>query len=90
MRPSLRSGLVFDVISFNAAIEDVARKEDQSVGAQRNHPQHSDVVSFRAAISACEKGGQWQRVAPISNEKRREGFLPRRDHLQCVQFSVRE
>eukprot|EP00973_Karenia_brevis_P061827 8599200-Karenia_brevis.AAC.1 len=31
--------------------------------------------SFNAAISACEKGWQWQRVAPLSDEKRQWGLL---------------
>eukprot|EP00973_Karenia_brevis_P047058 6531756-Karenia_brevis.AAC.1 len=26
------------------------------------------VISFYAAISACEMGGQWQRVAPLLDE----------------------
>eukprot|EP00973_Karenia_brevis_P016841 2308082-Karenia_brevis.AAC.1 len=26
------------------------------------------VISFSAAISACVKGGQWQRVAPLLDE----------------------
>eukprot|EP00973_Karenia_brevis_P034680 4785837-Karenia_brevis.AAC.1 len=35
-----------------------------------------DVISFSAAISACEKGGQWQRVAPLLNEMRSRGLSP--------------
>eukprot|EP00973_Karenia_brevis_P086223 11958327-Karenia_brevis.AAC.1 len=31
------------------------------------------VISFCAAISACEKGGQWQQVAPLSNEMQQLG-----------------
>eukprot|EP00973_Karenia_brevis_P074137 10303487-Karenia_brevis.AAC.1 len=28
-------------------------------------PEGPDVFNFNAAISACEKGVQWQRVAPL-------------------------
>ena len=35
-----------------------------------------DVIGFNAAISACEKGGQWQRVAPMLDEKHSRGMLP--------------
>eukprot|EP00973_Karenia_brevis_P020081 2756060-Karenia_brevis.AAC.1 len=27
-----------------------------------------DVISFSSAISVCEKGGQWQHVAPLLRE----------------------
>eukprot|EP00973_Karenia_brevis_P069177 9619085-Karenia_brevis.AAC.1 len=30
-----------------------------------------DVISLSAAISACEMGGQWQRVAPLIDEMHR-------------------
>eukprot|EP00973_Karenia_brevis_P032598 4500295-Karenia_brevis.AAC.1 len=29
------------------------------------------VISFHAAISACKKGGQWQRVAPLHDAMRK-------------------
>eukprot|EP00973_Karenia_brevis_P054878 7629181-Karenia_brevis.AAC.1 len=35
-----------------------------------------DVISFNAAISACEKGWQWQRVAPLLNEMRKGDLSP--------------
>eukprot|EP00973_Karenia_brevis_P064739 8993453-Karenia_brevis.AAC.1 len=31
-----------------------------------------NVISFNTAISACVKGGQWQRVAPVSDEMHKE------------------
>ena len=31
------------------------------------------MFGFSAAISACEKGGQWQRAAPLLHVMRREG-----------------
>eukprot|EP00973_Karenia_brevis_P081935 11360137-Karenia_brevis.AAC.1 len=49
-----------------------------------------DVVSFSAAISACEKGGQWQRVAPLLNDMHRcivRGVLP--DVMQPSQLASR-
>eukprot|EP00973_Karenia_brevis_P029489 4068120-Karenia_brevis.AAC.2 len=33
----------------------------------RNWGLSKDVISLNAAISACEKGGRWQRVAPLFN-----------------------
>eukprot|EP00973_Karenia_brevis_P087243 12095133-Karenia_brevis.AAC.1 len=34
------------------------------------------VIIFNAAISACEKGGRWQRVAPLLTEMRSRGLSP--------------
>eukprot|EP00973_Karenia_brevis_P030146 4155387-Karenia_brevis.AAC.1 len=48
-----------------------------------------DVISFNAAISAGEKGGQWQRVAPSFDEVRRLR-VAWRDQLQCNHLSVGE
>eukprot|EP00973_Karenia_brevis_P083946 11647830-Karenia_brevis.AAC.1 len=33
-----------------------------------------DVIRFNAAISASEKGGQWQPLVPWCGEMRREGL----------------
>eukprot|EP00973_Karenia_brevis_P071854 9985775-Karenia_brevis.AAC.1 len=35
-----------------------------------------DMITFSAAISACEKGGQWERVAPLLDEMRRKDLVP--------------
>eukprot|EP00973_Karenia_brevis_P007863 1067095-Karenia_brevis.AAC.1 len=35
-----------------------------------------DVISFNAAISTCEKNGQWQYVAPLFVEMRKEDLTP--------------
>eukprot|EP00973_Karenia_brevis_P080821 11212780-Karenia_brevis.AAC.1 len=35
-----------------------------------------NVISFSAAISACEKCGQWQRVDPLVDEMRSRGLSP--------------
>eukprot|EP00973_Karenia_brevis_P067712 9420262-Karenia_brevis.AAC.1 len=32
-----------------------------------------DVINFNTANSACDKGGQWQRMAPLFDEMRRPG-----------------
>eukprot|EP00973_Karenia_brevis_P037065 5110871-Karenia_brevis.AAC.1 len=41
------------------------------------------LISFNVAISACEQGGQWQRVSPLPVAMRREG-LP----LKMISFSA--
>eukprot|EP00973_Karenia_brevis_P078789 10935511-Karenia_brevis.AAC.1 len=33
-------------------------------------------MGFSAAISSCEKGGQWQRVAPLLAEMQSRGLSP--------------
>ena len=35
-----------------------------------------DVFSFSAAISACEKGGQWERALSLLDEMRERGVTP--------------
>eukprot|EP00973_Karenia_brevis_P094824 12424353-Karenia_brevis.AAC.1 len=42
-----------------------------------------DVISFNAAISAYDKVGQWQRVAPLLAEMRLEGLS-----LDVISFSA--
>eukprot|EP00973_Karenia_brevis_P021731 2988367-Karenia_brevis.AAC.1 len=39
-----------------------------SVPAVRSDNSCFKVISFNAAISACEKGGPWQHVAPLLDE----------------------
>eukprot|EP00973_Karenia_brevis_P036543 5038953-Karenia_brevis.AAC.1 len=48
------------------------------------------MISFSAAISACEKGGQWQRVAQTLNEMPSTNFDARRNQLQRAHLSMRE
>eukprot|EP00973_Karenia_brevis_P078877 10947094-Karenia_brevis.AAC.1 len=48
-----------------------------------------DVISFIAAISACEKGVQWELVAPSPQEMPKKGLVAGRDQLQCGHLSVR-
>jgi pentatricopeptide repeat protein len=45
-----------------------------------------DVITFSATISACEKGGQWQRALALLDEMRAARVAPdvitsQRDHL---------
>eukprot|EP00973_Karenia_brevis_P001183 161986-Karenia_brevis.AAC.1 len=49
-----------------------------------------DVISFSAAISVCEKGGQWQRVAPLLDEMKRPGVVALCGQLQRSHLSMRE
>ena len=35
-----------------------------------------DVISFSAAVSACEKGGQWERALSIFDQMRNAGVMP--------------
>eukprot|EP00973_Karenia_brevis_P001848 252506-Karenia_brevis.AAC.1 len=42
-----------------------------------------NVISFSAAISACEKGGQWQRVAPSFDEMPMEALC-----LDVISFNA--
>eukprot|EP00973_Karenia_brevis_P045289 6274295-Karenia_brevis.AAC.1 len=42
-----------------------------------------NVISFSAAISACVKGEQWQRVAPVLYEMRRRCLS-----LDVISFSA--
>eukprot|EP00973_Karenia_brevis_P021459 2949893-Karenia_brevis.AAC.1 len=53
-----KRGLLLNVISFSAAMFHEMPK--------RGVP--PAVITFSAAISACVKGGQWQRVAPLLDE----------------------
>eukprot|EP00973_Karenia_brevis_P078878 10947094-Karenia_brevis.AAC.2 len=46
-----------------------------------------DVISFRAAISACKKDGQWPCVVPELNEMPSAGLAVERDQLRCGHFS---
>eukprot|EP00973_Karenia_brevis_P057172 7954428-Karenia_brevis.AAC.1 len=46
----------------------------------RRESLHLDVISFSAAISACEKGGQWQWAR---TEMRRESL-----HVDVISFSA--
>eukprot|EP00973_Karenia_brevis_P048663 6754746-Karenia_brevis.AAC.1 len=50
----------------------------------------SDVISFGTAISACEKGRQWQLVAPNPHEMPRAGPAAGRDQPRCGHLSLRE
>eukprot|EP00973_Karenia_brevis_P047902 6648531-Karenia_brevis.AAC.1 len=52
-----------------------------------------DVISFiaaMAAISACKKGGQWQRMALLLHEMQRSALAARRDQFLRSHFSLRE
>merc|ERR1711904_202411 len=35
-----------------------------------------DVISFNAAISACEKGGQWEQALALLDKMRKNGVTP--------------
>eukprot|EP00973_Karenia_brevis_P061563 8560698-Karenia_brevis.AAC.1 len=47
------------------------------------------VIRSNAAISACEKCGQWQRVAPLLDEMRQLGLIASCDQFQRSHLSVR-
>eukprot|EP00973_Karenia_brevis_P096341 12431500-Karenia_brevis.AAC.2 len=42
-----------------------------------------NLVSFNAGISACKRGGQWQRAAPLFNEMRSSYFSLRDEMHSC-------
>eukprot|EP00973_Karenia_brevis_P023875 3291610-Karenia_brevis.AAC.1 len=46
------------------------------------------VITFDAAISACEKGGQWQRVASMLDEIHGPGQVAVCDQLLCSHLSL--
>mgnify|MGYP003332371631 CR=1 FL=1 len=56
LRKMSRAAMIANVISLTAA-----RANSGSNGISLD----ADVMSFSAAISTCEKGMQWQRVAPL-------------------------
>eukprot|EP00973_Karenia_brevis_P044086 6109456-Karenia_brevis.AAC.1 len=47
-----------------------------AIAARRKEGSSPNVMSFNAAISACEKNGLWLRVAPLLNEMWRERLTP--------------
>ena len=49
-----------------------------------------DVISFNAAISACEKGGQWERALALLDEMHDARSAAGRDQLQRGHLGVRE
>eukprot|EP00973_Karenia_brevis_P079464 11028063-Karenia_brevis.AAC.1 len=42
----------------------------------RKESSSPDVICFSAAISACDKVGQWLRAAPLLNKMRMESLSP--------------
>eukprot|EP00973_Karenia_brevis_P026441 3647583-Karenia_brevis.AAC.1 len=49
-----------------------------------------DVISFNAAIPACKKGGQWQRVVPLFDKMRQLAGITSCDQLQRSHLNLRE
>eukprot|EP00973_Karenia_brevis_P093522 12417711-Karenia_brevis.AAC.1 len=49
-----------------------------------------DVISFNAAISACEIVGQWHHVAPLLNELQESGTVALRGQLHRSLLSLKD
>ena len=46
------------------------------VAQMKTHGMQPNVISYSAAISACEKGLQWKKVLDLLNEMKARGLQP--------------